>query len=114
MKPTRREERLASNEAVFRAANERMAGWNEQHAAGAVELYLCECVDPQCREKLAFTKPQYERVRSHSRHFAVLLGHESPDVESVIAREGDWVIVEKPPEVDEAIERVDPRSRPES
>ena len=48
------------------------------------ELYLCECADPECREKLALTREQYEHVRADSRHFAVLKGHEVPDVEVVI------------------------------
>ena len=42
---TPREERLAQNEALFRAANERMAGWEEQHATSEIEVYFCECAD---------------------------------------------------------------------
>ena len=87
-----------------------MAGWEEQHAANEVELYFCECSDPACREKLALRRAQYERVRSHRRHFAVIAGHEIPDVETVVEREEEWVIVEKPPELDETINRLDPPS----
>jgi hypothetical protein len=108
--PTPREERLARNEAVFRAANERMAGWDERHATNEEELYLCECADPECREKLALTREQYERVRSDSKHFAVLAGHEVPDVEVVIEELDNWVIVEKPVEVEDTLERLDPRA----
>jgi hypothetical protein len=108
--PTPREERLANNEALFRAANERMADWEERHATPGKELYLCECADPECREKLALTREQYEHVRIDSRHFAVLGGHEVPDVEVVIEKIDDWVIVEKPAEVEETLERLDPRA----
>jgi hypothetical protein len=109
--PTHREERLANNEALFRAANERMAGWEEQHAATETELYFCECSDPECREKLALTRVHYERVRSNPRHFALLEGHEILDVETVVHRDEGWLIVEKPPELDDTIEPLDPRSR---
>ena len=110
MNSTRREERLANNEALFRAANERMADWEEQHAATETELYFCECADPECREKLALTRAHYERIRSHPRHFAVLEGHEILDIETVIHRDEGWVIVEKPAEVEDTIEPLDPRS----
>ncbi len=110
MPPTPREERLAKNEALFREANERMADWKERHAAHQEELYLCECADPECSERLALTREQYERVRAHSRHFAVRAGHEVPDVEVVVEAIDDWVIVEKPPEVAETLERLDPRT----
>jgi hypothetical protein len=108
--PTPREERLAKNEAVFRAANERMAAWDDRHAAGEDELYLCECSDPECRERLALTREQYEHVRADSRHFAVLNGHEIPDVEFVIEEIDNWVIVEKTPGVEETLEKSDPRA----
>jgi hypothetical protein len=87
-----------------------MADWEEQHGAGEVELYFCECADLDCREKLALTKAQYERVRSRSRQFAVLAGHDIADVESVIERLDNWAIVEKTPEVGETLDRLDPRS----
>jgi hypothetical protein len=110
MAPTPREERLANNEALFRAANERMADWDERHAAHEEELYLCECADPECREKLALTRGQYEHVRAHARHFAVRSGHEIPDVEVVVEKINDWVIVEKPPGIGANVEPFDPRT----
>ena len=87
-----------------------MADWEERHGAHEEELYLCECADPECRDKLALTREQYEHVRADSRHFAVRRGHEIPDVEVVIEEIDDWVIVEKPAEVDETLERLDPRA----
>jgi hypothetical protein len=108
--PTPREERLAKNEAVFRAANERMAAWDDRHASDGEELYLCECSDPDCRERLTLTRARYEHVRADSRHFAVLKGHEVPDVEVVIEEVDNWVIVEKCAEVEEVLEELDPRA----
>jgi hypothetical protein len=40
-----RERRMAENEAIFRAANERIASWEERDRLEAVELYFCECAD---------------------------------------------------------------------
>jgi hypothetical protein len=107
--PTTREERLANNEAMFRFANERMAAWDEVRASEAVEHYFCECADPDCQEKIPLRKADYESVRSNSRHFATVPGHEVPDVETVIDEHDDWQTIEKNPEVTELVQKTDPR-----
>jgi hypothetical protein len=104
-----REQRLAGNEAMFRIANERMAGWEELRINEAEELYSCECSDENCREKVSLRKPDYEKVRSDSRHFLVVLGHEIPDIETVIETHEGWAVIEKNPEVTEIVESLDPR-----
>lgn len=106
---TGREERLASNEALFRFANERMAGWEERHADEDPELYFCECVDTECREKVSLTRAQYESVRASSRHFFVLPGHEQPEVETVVDQYEGWLIVRKPESVADVVDTTDPR-----
>ena len=106
---TTREERLANNEAMFRFANERMAAWDEVRVSEAVEHYFCECADPDCREKIGLRKADYERLRSDSRRFATVPGHEIPDVETVIERNDTWQVIEKHPEVTEIVQRTDPR-----
>jgi hypothetical protein len=108
---TPREERLAENEAMFRAANERMAEWEEHRINGAEELYFCECADDDCREKVSLRKADYEKVRSESRHFLIARGHEISDIETVIENHGDWTVIEKNPEVTETVESLDPRRR---
>ena len=106
---TGREERLASNEALFRFANERMRRWEERHEEGERELYFCECADPDCREKVALGVEDYERVRASSRHFFVLPGHEQPDVETVVDQHEGWLVVRKPEAVAETVDATDPR-----
>jgi hypothetical protein len=106
---TTREERLANNEAMFRFANERMAAWDEVRASEAVELYFCECANPDCQEKVPLHKADYESVRSDSRYFVTVPGHEIRDVETVIEAHDGWSVVEKNPEVTEAVQRTDPR-----
>jgi hypothetical protein len=104
-----RKERLALNEALFRHANERMAGWEERHRVEATELYFCECADPKCRAKVPLRESEYERVRGHSDHFFIVPGHELTDVETVIESHAEWVVIEKDPEVREIVEATDPR-----
>jgi hypothetical protein len=106
---SQREERVAENEAMFRVANERMAGWEEHHATSAVEPYFCECAAPECREHVDLRKDDYERIRSDSRRFVIVPGHELPDVETVIERNEGWAIIEKAPEVTDTVEALDPR-----
>ena len=103
-----RAQRLALNEALFRAANERMAGWEESRGDHP-DLYHCECADLECREKVPLTKADYERIRRNSCHFFLVPGHETPDVETVIDAREDWLVVEKDPEVREIVEAADRR-----
>ena len=105
-----RERRLGENETIFRAANERMAGWEERDRLEAVELYFCECADPTCTQKVRLGGPDYERVRSDPTHFFVVRGHEVADVETVLESHPDWVLVEKAEsEARDVAEERDPR-----
>ena len=97
---SQREERIARNEAAFRKANERVKGWEERHRFDSeAELYLCECGNPECVEKIRLRKADYERIRMNPIHFVVVPGHEVPDVETVIEAHEGWAMVEKAPEV---------------
>ena len=104
-----REERLAQNEAMFREANQRAHAWDERHLDREFELYFCECSEPGCREKVSLSDADYERVRLEPRRFVIALGHELPEVETVIEQHEGWAIVEKEPEVTEVVARRDPR-----
>lgn len=105
-----RAERLVNNEALFRAANERMADWEEQHGSQAAEPYFCECADPDCREKVFLHQHEYEAVRTNSLRFFVVEGHVIPDVETVVEEHDGWVVIEKDPAVAETAARTDPRT----
>lgn len=106
---TDRQERLALNEALFRAANERMTDWEERHRIAGTELYFCECADPECRQKVPLRESDYERVRRSSDHFFVVPGHEVDEVEILIESHEEWVVIQKKPEVREVVEATDPR-----
>lgn len=94
---------------MFRFANERMAGWEEPRAEENAELYFCECADEECRQKISLRRGEYEEVRSDSRHFVIVPGHEVLDVETVIEEHEGWFVIEKDPEVTGVVEKLDPR-----
>jgi len=97
-------------EASFRIANERTARWEERHAAGRSELYLCECGEQPCRKRIELTREQYEAVRADARHFVVLPGHVIPDLETVIGSFAGYEVIEKPTALMELLVETDPRS----
>lgn len=94
---------------MYRTANERAKAWDERHSDTGVASYFCECAQPECRKKVRLRQADYERVRSDSRRFVIVPGHELPDVETVIEQNEGWAIIEKAPEVTPTVEALDPR-----
>jgi len=96
-----REDRIIRNEALFRELNERVREIEETlEARGVAEPapyseYFCECGLEDCIEKIRLTHEEYERVRGHPLHFAIVPGHEVPDVERVIESTDRFAMVEK-------------------
>ena len=88
-----RAERIAENEASFRRLNEQL---------GVMGVFVCECADVECRMPVQMPRERYESIRSHPRHFFVRPGHEKPDVETIVVREEEFFVVEKP----EAVEHI--------
>jgi hypothetical protein len=102
--------RLASNEAVFRDVNEGIerGQWpgDEHKRVG----FRCECARLGCNLLVQLTLADYERVRAHPRHFVMIPGHELPEVETVVERADEYVIVEKRDEAGRRADEADPRS----
>jgi hypothetical protein len=104
-----REERLGANEALFREVNERVAEVAEEFIAaeGPVE-FSCECGDGACAEKITMTVDEYEAVRAKATLFAVVPGHEVPDIERVVERHPNYLVVEKQdPDAEEVARETD-------
>ncbi|MDA0167269.1 hypothetical protein OM076_43820 [Solirubrobacter ginsenosidimutans] len=97
-------------EAAFRIANERTARWEERHADGRTELYLCECAEQPCRKRIELTREQYEEVRTDPRHFVVLPGHVIADLETVVGSFDGYEMIEKPSALLQLLVETDPRS----
>jgi hypothetical protein len=107
---TDRATRIAMAEGAFRIANHRMAAWEERHADDAPELYLCECANRDCRDKVELDRGAYEHVRRTPERFFVVPGHEVQDLETVVERHDDYLVVEKPSSLVELVTAMDPAS----
>ncbi|HZU21164.1 MAG TPA: hypothetical protein VE982_08075 [Gaiellaceae bacterium] len=92
------EDRLARNEVMFRAINDRIRDLADRFGSmGHGELdFVCECADETCVERVPLTPSQYDDVRAIPARFVVVPGHEAtPLVERVIFRGPNFVIVRK-------------------
>ena len=107
-----RERRLGLNEALFREVNERIEDVNQALGPMTSELdIICECGDEACAERIRVPVAVYERVRSDSKQFMLVTGHDDPTVERVIEHHDGFSIVEKEGvEVEKIAEETDPRS----
>lgn len=102
----------AGTEAVHRIINEAIerGRWPGEDAHVA---FRCECARAGCTQLIRMTTAEYEDVRSNSRRFVVLPGHEDGRFEDVVERHVNYVVVEKRGEAGREVEASDPR-RPEA
>ena len=105
-------EQIARNDAVFRAANERIRSAAAELDAAEPLPFICECADPACRELIPLTREEYEGVRLYATRFAVAPGHEGgSDSAARVVEHGDaYVVVEKLGKASEVAEALDPRA----
>ena len=105
-----RARRIGLNEALFREVNERIAEVRESAHVQHMDI-VCECGDLACEERFSIEPGDYERLRSEPTLFAVVPGHEIPDVESVVEEHPEYLTVRKRrAEAVELAEATDPRS----
>jgi hypothetical protein len=101
----------ARNEEVFRSINERIEEGARQHGVEQKLPFQCECSTDTCVETIELPPAEYDRVASHFARFVVAPGHEQPEVEAVVERHGDYLVVEKTGEAREELGREHPRPR---
>lgn len=102
--------RIGLNEALFRQVNERISELGDDFHMKELEI-LCECGDIDCGDRFEIEHQAYEELRSEPTHFAVLPGHEIPDVETVVERRRVYTVVRKDPGGPaEVAEKTDPRA----
>ena len=96
-----RKARIAENEALYRAINERLATWEERATAPPDErhIFFCECGRETCDERIVVTMAEYGRLRADPANFGVLPGHELPEAERVLERRDGYLVVEKDEDV---------------
>jgi hypothetical protein len=103
------QERLSANESVFREINEGIERGQWPGEEQALVSFRCECARLGCNDLIELSLQGYELVRANPRRFIVLPGHERPEVETVVAREPGYLVVEKLDQAAEKAEESDPR-----
>jgi hypothetical protein len=99
-------ERIAKNQAVFRATNRELEAAEQEVGGGtgqALEV-LCECGRQGCSGVITLTLAEYEGVHSQDDRFVVLRGHESVEIEKVVEERGDYLVVDKFGEAEDIVE----------
>jgi hypothetical protein len=103
-------ERLAKNESFFRQVNERIKDVTDAFEAAKTYEFLCECSDPACTERIELTQEEYEWVRAGPTRFVLARGHAAPEIEHVVEREQEHVVVEKRGLAARIAAKLDPRA----
>jgi len=88
-------ERIGMNEALFREVNERIEQLQTDLGAPNTLEIVCECGETSCTERFAITSDDYRVLRQDVRRFAVVPGHERPDVEVTVEQRAGYFVVEK-------------------
>jgi hypothetical protein len=91
-----RERHAAHNQALFRSVNERLRELNESlPEVTSYSSWICECFRTDCAEMVEMTLGEYEQLRAHPEHFAVLADPSHVDArgEEVVSRgERYWMV----------------------
>jgi hypothetical protein len=100
---------VAENESIFRRANEKLEKRFRELEAEGLTPFLCECGDVACTHAIRLTLDEYETVRTHGAHFAILPGHQILEAERVVEENGRYDVVEKTDAGRRVAEARDPR-----
>jgi hypothetical protein len=87
--------RIGLNEAVFRQVNERIEELADTFGLDEKLDLICECGNASCTSRIEMGREEYEHLRADSQTFAVVSGHEIPDVEEIVARRKTYDVVRK-------------------
>ena len=110
MQPTEEQAReVGKRQSLFREVNERIEELSEEFDLVDAMQIMCECGSGGCKERIVLTEDQYEALRRVPTHFAVLPGHEIPEVERVVEHHEGFIVVEKTGESAIVAIRLDPR-----
>lgn len=104
---SKQSERVGANEALFREVNERIDQLHDELGGAPSFEIVCECGDASCIERFTIANSDYEDLRRDVHRFAVVPGHERPDVERVIEqRKAYFVVVKTDPDAARAAEEL--------
>jgi hypothetical protein len=83
------------NEALFREVNERIDQLQEDLGGANTFDIVCECGTAACTERFRITSDDYRALREDVHRFAVVPGHERPEVERTVVERSGYIVVEK-------------------
>jgi hypothetical protein len=92
-----RHDRVARNEAMYRAVNRELQRASEEAGAGPGDQLevICECGEEGCSTTLALTITEYDEAHGQRDRFVVASGHEDPQIEHIVTRKGHYLVVDK-------------------
>src|SRR5579862_6927600 len=104
-----REARFVKNEIAFREINEEIEAASQQARPGDRLEILCECSHSDCALALCVSRAAYEIARKRGDRFLVVPAHVLPEIEEVVFRMRDYVMVQKQGEAGEQAREKNPR-----
>ena len=95
MATAERELRVAQNQRLFRSVDDRILELGGKLDGSALQEldFACECADNTCVEKIRLRALDFGEIDENQ--FVVLPGHELLNVEDVIGKHDDYLIVAK-------------------
>ena len=98
-----REERVARNERLFQEVNRQIEKLEETLGHPKTLAILCECSKKHCLDGFEVEPAVYQRVRLNPLLFFLMPGHEDLEVERVVERTQQFLVVEKTGRTAEAV-----------
>lgn len=90
-------DRVSRNEAVYRAVNREIEHASEELGEGPrdrIEV-ICECGQDGCSETLELTVREYDDAHAQRDRFVVVPGHEDEQIEHIVKRTEQYLVVDK-------------------
>lgn len=95
---SKRVQRIAENEAIFRSVNEQLSALNATLTTMTDPLIVvCECGTRSCTDRIPIATAAYTRVREDPTLFVTKPGHDFPETEQVVAKDEQYWVVRKDP-----------------
>jgi len=99
---------VAGGEVTGRRVNEAI---ERGQASADTAVFMCECGRVGCNTMIPMRLTDYEAVRTDFDRFFVAPGHEIGDVDRVVERHPDYLVVIKTGDAREVARDADPRAR---
>lgn len=107
-------ERIGRVDSAFRDANEQILARAEEELTDGAQVvpFICECADEDCAAIVQLTRPEYEEVRTDSRQFVNVIGHERAEgLVTVVSTNHNHLVVRKAGRAGEIAYELDLRRR---